>query len=102
MVVVQSFTTPEIVPIPDSQLSMIRVDLGWNSRVVLTPAIGVETITLFVRTCLSSITLASVLLTPRGRQPDLQMDPSYDLFLQLDVPFSVLREIVGMCVGNEA
>ena len=26
MVVVQSFTTPEIVPIPDSQLSMICVD----------------------------------------------------------------------------
>ena len=47
---VQSFTTPEIVPIPDSQLSMIRVDLEWNSRLVLTPAIGVETIMLFVRT----------------------------------------------------
>ena len=45
---------------------------------------------------MSSITLASVLLTPRGRQPDLQMDPSYDLFLQLDVPFSVLREIVRL------
>ena len=65
---------------------------------MLTPAIGMETITLFVRSCLSSITLASVLLTPRGRQPDLQMDPSYDLFLQLDVPFSVLREIVGLWV----
>ena len=64
---------------------------------MLTPAMGMETITLLVRSCMSSITLASVLLTPRGRQPDLQMDPSYDLFLQLDVPFSVLREIVRLC-----
>ncbi len=63
---------------------------------MLTPAMGMETITLLVRSCMSSITLASVLLTPRGRQPDLQMDPSYDLFLQLDVPFSVLREIVRL------
>ena len=68
----------------------------------MTPAIGMETITLFVRTCLSSITLASVLLTPRGRQPDLQMDPSYDLFLQLDVPFSVLREIVTLLAVRDA
>ena len=53
---------------------------------MLTPAMGMETITLLVRSCMSSITLASVLLTPRGRQPDLQ----------LDVPFSVLREIVRL------
>lgn len=42
----------------------------------------------------SSLTLASVIMTPEGNMPDLQMDPSYDLFLGYDSSFGVLKEIV--------
>ena len=41
----------------------------------------------------ATLTLASVILTPEGSLPDLQMDPSYDLFLPFDTSFGVLREI---------
>ena len=48
----------------------------------------------------NTLTLASVILTPEGNMPDLQMDPSYDLFLAFDASFGILREIVLFLESN--
>ena len=45
---------------------------------------------------MKDVVLLSVILTPAGRQPDIQMDAAYDIVVPTSMPLQVLRVLVSL------